>query len=40
MGWVEQLHNGGMGGNVLRDGVTTLSWPSNVSSTSVARCWK
>jgi N-methylhydantoinase B len=27
--------NGGMGGNHLRDGVTTLSWPSNVSSTSV-----
>lgn len=27
--------NGGMGGNALRDGVTTLSWPSNVSSTSV-----
>lgn len=27
--------NGGMGGNGLRDGVTTLSWPSNVSSTSI-----
>jgi len=27
--------NGGMGGNHLRDGVTTRSWPSNVSSTSV-----
>jgi N-methylhydantoinase B len=27
--------NGGMGGNVRGDGVTTLSWPSNVSSTSV-----
>jgi len=27
--------NGGMGGNVRRDGVTTLSWPSNVSSTSI-----
>jgi N-methylhydantoinase B len=27
--------NGGMGGNARRDGVTTLSWPSNVSSTGV-----
>ncbi|TDH58857.1 hydantoinase B/oxoprolinase family protein [Dankookia rubra] len=27
--------NGGMGGNMRRDGVTTLSWPSNVSSTSI-----
>ena len=27
--------NGGMGGNVRRDGVTTLSWPSNVSSISI-----
>ncbi|GGC53373.1 hydantoinase [Siccirubricoccus deserti] len=27
--------NGGMGGNVRGDGVTTLSWPSNVSSTSI-----
>lgn len=29
------FYNGGMGGNHLRDGVTTLSWPSNVSSTSI-----
>ena len=29
------FYNGGMGGNVHGDGVTTLSWPSNVSSTSV-----
>lgn len=27
--------NGGMGGNMRGDGVTTLSWPSNVSSTAV-----
>ena len=27
--------NGGMGGNVRGDGVTTLSWPSNVSSTAI-----
>ncbi|MBL6456663.1 hydantoinase B/oxoprolinase family protein [Belnapia sp. T6] len=27
--------NGGMGGNMRGDGVTTLSWPSNVSSTSI-----
>src|SRR3954465_7938913 len=27
--------NGGMGGNVRGDGVTTLSWPSDVSSTSI-----
>ncbi|WP_149535637.1 hydantoinase B/oxoprolinase family protein [Siccirubricoccus phaeus] len=27
--------NGGMGGNVRGDGVTTLSWPSNISSTSI-----
>ena len=27
--------NGGMGGNAQRDGVTTLSWPSNVSSTAI-----
>ena len=27
--------NGGMGGNARRDGVTTLSWPSNVSSTAI-----
>jgi N-methylhydantoinase A/oxoprolinase/acetone carboxylase beta subunit/N-methylhydantoinase B/oxoprolinase/acetone carboxylase alpha subunit len=27
--------NGGMGGNARRDGISTLSWPSNVSSTSV-----
>ncbi len=29
------FYNGGMGGNGQRDGVTTLSWPSNVSSTSI-----
>lgn len=29
------FYNGGMGGNVHGDGVTTLSWPSNVSSTSI-----
>ncbi len=29
------FYNGGMGGNMLGDGVTCLSWPSNVSSTSV-----
>ncbi|MBL0899484.1 MAG: hydantoinase B/oxoprolinase family protein, partial [Reyranella sp.] len=29
------FYNGGMGGNVQRDGVTCLSWPSNVSSTSI-----
>ncbi|MSO77869.1 MAG: hydantoinase B/oxoprolinase family protein [Alphaproteobacteria bacterium] len=27
--------NGGMGGNPLRDGVSCLSWPSNISSTPV-----
>ena len=25
--------NGGMGGNARRDGISTLSWPSNISST-------
>jgi N-methylhydantoinase B len=29
------FYNGGMGGNMRGDGVTCLSWPSNVSSTSV-----
>ncbi len=29
------FYNGGMGGNSQRDGVTCLSWPSNVSSTSI-----
>jgi N-methylhydantoinase B len=29
------FYNGGMGGNTRRDGVTCLSWPSNVSSTSI-----
>ena len=29
------FYNGGMGGTVRRDGPTCLSWPSNVSSTSV-----
>ena len=29
------FYNGGMGGTHRRDGTTTLSWPSNVSSTSV-----
>ena len=29
------FYNGGMGGNSMRDGVTCLSWPSNVSSTSI-----
>lgn len=29
------FYNGGMGGNMRGDGVTTLSWPSNVSSTAV-----
>ena len=29
------FYNGGMGANTQRDGVTTLSWPSNVSSTSI-----
>jgi N-methylhydantoinase B len=29
------FYNGGMGGNVRGDGVTALSWPSNVSSTSI-----
>ncbi|MBV1798357.1 hydantoinase B/oxoprolinase family protein [Siccirubricoccus sp. G192] len=29
------FYNGGMGGNVRGDGVTCLSWPSNVSSTSI-----
>ncbi len=29
------FYNGGMGANHLADGVTTLSWPSNVSSTSI-----
>jgi N-methylhydantoinase B len=29
------FYNGGMGGNARADGVTCLSWPSNVSSTSI-----
>lgn len=29
------FYNGGMGGNTRADGVTCLSWPSNVSSTSI-----
>ena len=29
------FYNGGMGGTQLRDGATCLSWPSNVSSTSI-----
>jgi N-methylhydantoinase B len=29
------FYNGGMGANTQRDGVTCLSWPSNVSSTSI-----
>ena len=29
------FYNGGMGGNSRGDGVTCLSWPSNVSSTSI-----
>lgn len=29
------FYNGGMGGNTRGDGVTCLSWPSNVSSTSI-----
>lgn len=29
------FYNGGMGGNTQGDGVTCLSWPSNVSSTSI-----
>ena len=29
------FYNGGMGGNTRRDGVTCLSWPSNVSSTPI-----
>ena len=29
------FYNGGMGANHMADGVTTLSWPSNVSSTSI-----
>ncbi|WP_428681461.1 hydantoinase B/oxoprolinase family protein [Reyranella sp.] len=29
------FYNGGMGGNIQSDGVTCLSWPSNVSSTSI-----
>ena len=29
------FYNGGMGGNIQGDGVTCLSWPSNVSSTSI-----
>ena len=29
------FYNGGMGGNTRGDGATCLSWPSNVSSTSV-----
>jgi N-methylhydantoinase B len=29
------FYNGGMGGNSLRDGITCLSWPSNVSSTAI-----
>lgn len=30
--------NGGMGGNIGGDGLSCLSWPSNVSSTSVELC--
>ncbi len=29
------FYNGGMGANHMADGITTLSWPSNVSSTSI-----
>lgn len=29
------FYNGGMGGNTRGDGITCLSWPSNVSSTSI-----
>lgn len=29
------FYNGGMGANTQRDGITCLSWPSNVSSTSI-----
>jgi N-methylhydantoinase B len=29
------FYNGGMGGNIRGDGITCLSWPSNVSSTSI-----
>ena len=29
------FYNGGMGGNIQGDGLTCLSWPSNVSSTSI-----
>ena len=29
------FYNGGMGGNTQRDGITCLSWPSNVSSTAI-----
>ena len=29
------FYNGGMGANQNADGITTLSWPSNVSSTSI-----
>src|SRR4029077_12745271 len=29
------FYNGGMGGNVRGDGLSCLSWPSNVSSTSI-----
>jgi N-methylhydantoinase B len=29
------FYNGGMGGNARGDGVTCLSWPSNVSSTAI-----
>ena len=29
------FYNGGMGANMRGDGVTTLSWPSNVSSTAI-----
>jgi N-methylhydantoinase B len=29
------FYNGGMGGNICGDGISCLSWPSNVSSTSI-----
>jgi N-methylhydantoinase B len=29
------FYNGGMGGNIRGDGISCLSWPSNVSSTSI-----
>jgi N-methylhydantoinase B len=29
------FYNGGMGGNVRADGLSCLSWPSNVSSTAI-----